>query len=55
MLGQEVLLIISNINCLFGVTNIANNSDKEQCVYSGYGIKFVQAHWVLVMTLLGTF
>ena len=27
-------------NCLFGVTNIANNTDKSKCVYSGYGIAF---------------
>ena len=27
-------------NCLFEVTNIVRNSDKEKCVYSGYGITF---------------
>ena len=25
-------------NCLFGATNIVENSDKEEYVYSGYGI-----------------
>ena len=27
-------------NCLFGATNVVKNSDKEKCVYSGYGITF---------------
>ena len=27
-------------SCLFGVTNIVKNSDKERYVYSGYGITF---------------
>ena len=27
-------------NCLFGVTNIVKNSDKEKYVYSGYGMAF---------------
>ena len=27
-------------NCLFGVINIVKNSDKENYVYCGYGIKF---------------
>ena len=27
-------------NCLFGATNIVENSDKERYVYSGYGITF---------------
>ena len=27
-------------NCLFGATNIVNNSDKEKYVYSGYRISF---------------
>ena len=27
-------------NCLFGVTNIVKNSDKEKYVCSGYGTKF---------------
>ena len=27
-------------NCLFGATSIVNNSDKENYVYSGYGIAF---------------
>ena len=30
-------------NCLFGATNIVKNSDKEKCVYSGYGITFDSA------------
>ena len=30
-------------NCLFGVTNIVKNSDKEKYVYSGYGITFDSA------------
>ena len=30
-------------NCLFGATNIVKNSDKEKCVYSGYGITFDNA------------
>ena len=29
MLGQEILLIISNMSCLFGAANIVKNSDKE--------------------------
>ena len=32
-------------NCLFRITNIANNSDKEKYVYSGYGITFDSAVW----------
>ena len=31
------------INCLFGVTSIVKNSDKEKWVYSGYGITFDDA------------
>ena len=27
-------------SCLFGVTSVVNSSDKEKCVYSGYGIIF---------------
>ena len=27
-------------SCLFGVTSIVKNSDKEKYVYSGYGIAF---------------
>ena len=27
-------------NCLFGATSIVKNSDKENYVYSGYGITF---------------
>ena len=27
-------------NCLFGATNIVKNSDKKNCVYSGYAIAF---------------
>ena len=30
-------------NCLFGATNIVKNSDKEKCMYSGYGIAFDSA------------
>ena len=33
MLGRKILK-----NSLFGTTNIIKNSDKEKCVYSGYGI-----------------
>ena len=41
MLGQEIVLTISKFkNCLFGATNIVENSDKEKYVYSGYGITF---------------
>ena len=29
--------------CLFGLTNIVKNSDKEKYVYSGYGITFDSA------------
>ena len=31
------------MNCLFGATNIVKNSNKEQYVYSGYGIAFDSA------------
>ena len=27
-------------NCLFGATNVVENSDKEKYVYSGYGVTF---------------
>ena len=30
-------------NCLFGATNIVKNSDKENCVYTGYRIIFDSA------------
>ena len=30
-------------NCLFGATNIVKNSDKEQYVYSAYGVTFDSA------------
>ena len=30
-------------NCLFGATNIVKNRDKENYVYSGYGITFDSA------------
>ena len=30
-------------NCLFGVTSIVKNSDKENYVYGGYGITFDSA------------
>ena len=30
MLGQEILLIISNMSCLFGAANKVKNSDKEK-------------------------
>ena len=30
-------------NCLFGATNIVKNSDKEKCVYGGYGKTFNSA------------
>ena len=30
-------------NCLVGATDIVKNSDKEKCVYSGYGITFDSA------------
>ena len=30
-------------NCLSGATNVVKNSDKEKCVYSGYGITFDSA------------
>ena len=42
-------------NCLFGATNIRENSDKEKHVCSGYGITIgtVQVHEVVVMMLLG--
>ena len=43
MLGQEILLIISNMSCLFGAANKVKNSDKEKQVYSGYGITFSSA------------
>ena len=39
-------------NCLFGVTNIIKNSDKEKCVYSDYGIPFDGKD--LTMTMLET-
>ena len=38
------------MNCMFGATNIVQNSDKRKYVYSGYEIAFDGA--VLVMTLL---
>ena len=35
LLGQEILQIILKFkNCLFGATNIVNNSDEEKYVYS---------------------
>ena len=44
MLEQETFLIVFRFkNCLFRITNIANNSDKEKYVYSGYGITFDSA------------
>ena len=30
-------------NCLFDATNIVKNSDKENWMYSGYGIAFNEA------------
>ena len=30
-------------NCLFGATTIVKNSDKENWIYSGYGITFDRA------------
>ena len=30
-------------NCLFGVTSVVKNHDKERYVYSGYGITFDRA------------
>ena len=30
-------------NCLFGATNVVKNSDKENCIYNGYGITFDSA------------
>ena len=30
-------------NCLFGAANVAQNSDEEKYVYSGYGITFDSA------------
>ena len=32
-------------NCLFKVTNIVKNSDKNKCVFSGYGIAFDGGDW----------
>ena len=40
MLGQEILLTISNFKiCFFGVTSIVT-SNKGKRVYGGYGITF---------------
>ena len=43
-------------NCLFGVTNVVKDNDKEKGVYIGNGITFDEAVLrILVMTLLGMF
>ena len=43
MLGQEILLTISNFKiCFFGVTSIVTSS-KGKRVYGGYGITFYVA------------
>ena len=38
MLGQEILLIISNLRIIWS-NKYSKNSDKEKYVYSAYGIK----------------
>ena len=44
LLGQEVLLIISNLRIAYlEATNVVKNSDKEKYVYSGYQITFDSA------------